>query len=164
MHHIFFLSDNDEDPTNNGAVLNVSKVIKAVMSSAAEAELGALFINAKIAVPMRKTLEELGHPQPQTPVQTDNSTAYGVINNKIQPKATKAMDMRFYWLKDRESVKQFKYYWRPGNTNKADYWTKHHPALHHQSMRDQILNNKKARDIFSAALQKQAKTMTAKAA
>jgi hypothetical protein len=96
----FFLSDNDEDPTNNGAVLNVSKVIKAVMSSAVEAELGALFINAKIAVPMRKTLEELGHPQPQTPVQTDNSTAYGVINNKIQPKATKAMDMRFYWLKD----------------------------------------------------------------
>jgi hypothetical protein len=31
-------------------------------------------------------------------------------------------------------------------------------------MRDQILNNKKARDIFSAALQKQAKSMTAKAA
>ena len=45
------------------------------MSSAAEAKLGALFINAKIAIPMRKTLEELGHPQPQTPVQTDNSTA-----------------------------------------------------------------------------------------
>jgi hypothetical protein len=89
----FFLYDNDKDPTNNGAVLNVSKVIKAVMSSAAEAELGALFINAKIAVPMRKTLEELGHPQPQTPVQTHNSTAYGVINNKIQPKATKAMDI-----------------------------------------------------------------------
>jgi hypothetical protein len=160
----FFLYDNDKDPTNNGAVLNVSKVIKAVMSSAAEAELGALFINAKIAVPMRKTLEELGHPQPQTPVQTDNSTAYGVINNKIQPKATKAMDMRFNWLKDRESVNQFKYYWRPGNTNKADYWTKHHPALHHRFMRDQILNNKKARDIFCSALQKQAKSMTAKAA
>jgi hypothetical protein len=90
----FFMSADDVDPPNNGAVLNVSKVIKAVMSSAAEAELGALFYSAKIAVPMRKTLEELGHPQPQTPVQTNNSTAYGVINNKIQPKATKAMDMR----------------------------------------------------------------------
>lgn len=43
----FFMSenDNDEDPSNNGAVLNVSNVIKAVMSSAAKAELGALFIS-----------------------------------------------------------------------------------------------------------------------
>jgi hypothetical protein len=140
----------------------VSKVIKAVMSSAAEAELGALFYNAKIAVPMCKTLEELGHPQPQTPVQTDNSTAYGVINNKIQPKATKAMDMWFYWLKDLESVQQFKYYWHPGKTNKADYWTKHHPELHHQTIREQILNNSKAGEILLKALI--AKTMTAKAA
>jgi hypothetical protein len=54
--------------------------MNTLMSSAAEAELGALFINAKTAVPMRRTLEELGHPQPPTPVQTDNSTAYGVIN------------------------------------------------------------------------------------
>jgi hypothetical protein len=55
----FFMSADDVDPPNNGAVLNVSKVIKAVMSSAAEAELGALFYNVKIAVPMRKT--ELTH-------------------------------------------------------------------------------------------------------
>ena len=75
----------------------------------------------------------------------------------IQPKATKAMDMRFYWLKDRESVEQFKYYWKPGKTNLADYWTKHHPALHHQSMRDQILSNKTAQGVI-------AKAMTAKAA
>ena len=160
----FFMANDDEDPRNNGAVLNISKVIKAVMSSAAEAELGALFYNAKIAVPMRKTLEELGHPQPQTPVQTDNSTAYGVINNKIQPKATKAMDMRFYWLKDRESVNQFKYYWRPGKTNLADYWTKHHPALHHQVMREQILSNKKARGLIAKAMTTAARTQTARAA
>eukprot|EP00956_Cyclotella_meneghiniana_P038365 scaffold152976_cov64-Cyclotella_meneghiniana.AAC.2 len=93
----FFLTKkhNDTDP-DNGAVLNVAQVIKSVMSSAAEAELGALFINAKLAVPMRHTLEELGHPQGRTPIQTDNSTAHGVINGKIQPKQTKAMDMRFY--------------------------------------------------------------------
>ena len=24
------------------------------------------------------------------------------------------MNMRFYWLKDRESVDQFRYYWKPG--------------------------------------------------
>jgi hypothetical protein len=53
------------------------------MSSAAEAELGALFINAKEAVYLRQILIEMGHPQPKTPIQTDNTTAEGVINNKI---------------------------------------------------------------------------------
>jgi hypothetical protein len=43
----------------------------------------------------------MGHKQPPTPLQTDNSTADGVINGKIQPKRTKAMDMRFHWLRDR---------------------------------------------------------------
>ena len=135
----FFLSEDQKDPNDNGAVHTVAKIIKAVMSSAAEAELGGLFINAKTAVPIRKTLEELGHPQPPTPIQTDNSTACGVVNNEIQPKATKAMDMRFYWLKDREARNQFRIYWRQGKLNKGDYVTKHHPAIHHQTIRSTFL-------------------------
>jgi hypothetical protein len=59
-----FMAVTEEIPINNGAVLNISQIIKAVMSSAAEAELGALFINAKTAVSMQQTLKELGHPQP----------------------------------------------------------------------------------------------------
>ena len=109
------------------------------MSSAAEAELGALYINAREAVYIRLILERMGHPQTATPIQTDNSTAAGVINNTIQPKRTKAMDMRFYWLRDRETLKQFRIYWRPGKQNMADYWTKHHPASHHKNMRPEIL-------------------------
>ena len=77
-----FMSSNDDIPANNGAVLNISQIIRAVMSSAAEAELGALFINAKTAVSMRHTLEELGHPQPRTPIQTDNKTAHDLRTNK----------------------------------------------------------------------------------
>jgi hypothetical protein len=34
------------------------------MSSAVEAEIGAVFINAKEGAVLRTTLEELGHPQP----------------------------------------------------------------------------------------------------
>jgi hypothetical protein len=41
----FFCSSNVDNPPNNGAVLNISKILKAVMSSAAEAKLGALYIN-----------------------------------------------------------------------------------------------------------------------
>jgi hypothetical protein len=139
--HFFLTEKNNDTEPNNGAVLNVAQIIKSVMSSAAEAELGALFINAKLAIPIRHTLEELGHPQGRTPMQTDNSTAHGVVNNKIQPKATKAMDMRYYWLKDREAQNFFQFYWQPGKCNMADYWTEHHAAIHHENMRPKILSN-----------------------
>ena len=84
-------------PPNNGAILTIAQIIKAVMSSAAEAEVGALYINCREAVPARQTLEFLGHPQPPTPIQTDNTTALGVVNNNVMKKL-KAMDMRFHWL------------------------------------------------------------------
>ena len=68
------------------------------MSSAAKAETGALYINAHKAVEERHILEELGHKQPPTPIQTDNFTAEGIVNNRVQTKRTKAMDMQFHWL------------------------------------------------------------------
>jgi hypothetical protein len=46
----FFLTNNDEHPPNNGAILTVATIIKAVMSLVAEAELGALYLNAKEVV------------------------------------------------------------------------------------------------------------------
>jgi hypothetical protein len=94
----FFLSSDTEDPINNGAVLNLTQIIKAVMSSTAEAELGALYINARKAVPQCQTLAEMAHKQPPTPMQTNNSTALRVVDNNIQPHHTKAMVMRFHWL------------------------------------------------------------------
>ena len=117
----FFMSTDTDNPPNNGAVLNMSQIIKSVMSSAAEAELGALYINACEAVAIRQLLNEMGHKQPRTPIQTDNSTALGVVTNNIQPRRTKAMDMRYYWLRCRDAQGQFKYYWKPGPTNLADY-------------------------------------------
>ena len=135
----FFLSSDVQNPQNNGAILTVTQIIDAVMSSAAEAELGALFINAKEAVHIRRMLTEMGHPQPRTPIQTDNSTAEGVINSRVRPKRTKSMDMRFEWLLDRQQQGQFKIYWKPGKTNLADYFTKHHPPSHHGNIRGEFL-------------------------
>jgi hypothetical protein len=109
-------------PPNNGAIHNVAEIIKAVMSSAAESELGSLYLNGQKGVEIRNILQEMGHLQPPTPVQTDNSTAEGIINSCVQPKRTKAMDMRFHWLRDRSvNQKQFLFYWRPGPTNIAGY-------------------------------------------
>ena len=64
----------------HGAILTISQIIKAVMSSAAEAKIGALYINCKEAIPAQHTLEFLGHKQPPTPMQTDNSMALGVVS------------------------------------------------------------------------------------
>lgn len=160
--HFFLTKKHNDTNPDNGAVLNIAQVIKAVMSSAAEAELGALFINAKQAIPIRHTLEELGHPQGKTPVQTDNSTANGVVNGKIQPKQTKAMDMRFYWLKDREAQNFFQFHWKPGKTNLADYWTKHHTAIHHANIRSQILSKPSVIEQLKKRLSKALKGVTAR--
>ena len=116
------------------------QILKEVLSSAAEAECAGLFHNAKEAVPERITLQELGHPQPPTPIVTDNSTASGIANDSVKQKRSKAMDMRFYWVRDRVRQGQFIVYWRRGVTNRADYFTKHHPDRIHKEMRPTYLH------------------------
>ena len=148
----FFLSNNAEIPANNGAILNIAHIIKHVMSSATEAKLAGLYIIARKSVYIRIILEEMGHKQPPTPLQTDNSMADGVVNGKITPKRTKAMDMRFHWLRCREAQHQFRFFWRPGHTNKADYWTKHHCAAHHIEKRKEILTHKSVLAALRASL------------
>ena len=57
-----FLSKNDAMPQWNVPVLTLTHIIKFFMSSASEAELGALFITALEMVAMRNTLEEMKWP------------------------------------------------------------------------------------------------------
>ena len=89
--------------------MNIAKIIKSVVSSAAEAEIGALFINTRQAIPARITLEEMGNKQPPTPVQTDNTTALGFVTKTLNPKATKSTDMKYWWLRDKLDQDQFQY-------------------------------------------------------
>ena len=145
----FFLANqlvkNGDKPlnltTNNGAIHNLCQIIKTVMSSAGEAEIGATFLNAKDALPICTNPEELGHPQPPTPMQVDNTTAVGFANNTIKQKWSKAIDMHFYWIIDRTLQGQFKIYWAPRSTNLGDYHTKHHYPSHHCLMLPQLLHN-----------------------
>ena len=126
------MSNNNALPPNNGAVLTIAQIIKAVMLSAAEAETGALYINCQEAIPAHHTLEYLGHTQPPTPMQTNNTTALSVVNNNVMKKL-KAMDMKYHWLQCRESQGQFHPYWASGKTNNGDYVTKHHAPIHNQA-------------------------------
>ena len=115
--------------------------MKNVVSSAAEAEIGALFHNAQDACTLRQTLIEIGHPKPPTPMVTDNQCAEGIINDTVKMKRSKAMDMKYFWLKDRKTQEQFHVHWEPGVNNQADYFTKHHDPAHHIAIRSNYLHN-----------------------
>jgi hypothetical protein len=54
---VFFLGNKSpEQDTINGSILNVAAVIKNVVASAAESEVGACFHNVQSGVPLRVTL------------------------------------------------------------------------------------------------------------
>jgi hypothetical protein len=99
---LFFLGNKSpKQDMLNGYILNVASVIKNMVASAAESEVGACFHNAQSGAPLRVTLTELGHTQTPTPLRIDNSTAFGILNETIKQKRSKAMDMRYHWLTDR---------------------------------------------------------------
>ena len=130
-------------PKPNGAIHVLCKTLRTVAASAAEAETGGLFLNAQDAVPIRTALEEMGHNQPNagTPIETDNSTAHGILHATVRMKRSKAFDMRYHWLQDRMSQNQFNLYWAPGKRNQADYFSKHHPPAYHKLMRTKYLQH-----------------------
>ena len=104
------------------------------MGSASEAETGGLHHNCQEACPIRVALKEMGWMQPPTPVQTDNAVASGIANGAVKQRRSRAIDMRFCWIRDRVKQGQFRIHWKPGKENLADYFTKHHAPSHHQAM------------------------------
>jgi len=99
----FFLGSlpRNVDPIKlNGAIHVTCTILKLVAASAAEAELGALFLNAQEAKVIRLVLAKLGHPQPPTPIHIDNTTTVGIVNNTIKQQQSRSMEMRYFWLLD----------------------------------------------------------------
>jgi hypothetical protein len=112
-----------------------------VLASAAKAEVDGLFINGQEACPIHLTLEEMGHPQPTTPIITDNECAQGIANDTVKQRRSKAIDMRFYWIRDRVQQGNYRILWQHGAHNLAHYFTKHHPPSHHQKLRSRYLQS-----------------------
>ncbi len=84
--HFFmgWMPKNGEPVKLNGAFYTSSSIMRFVVASAAEAELGALFHNCQTGMILRQTLKDLGHPQPKTPVHCDNATALGLAGNTVK--------------------------------------------------------------------------------
>ena len=131
----FFFLGKIDGSFINGSIHVIAKILKNVLASALEEDIGALFNCAQKAVPMNFTLIELGHPQPTTPMCTDNRTTNGIMNATITQNCSKAIDMRFCWLRDRIKQGQFHICWAPGSVNLAYYFTKHHSPSYHLRLR-----------------------------
>ena len=71
------------------------------MSSAAEAEVGTVRNNGKVAIPSKVYLDEMGHTQGPTPYKTDNNLVKGFMNKKICKKRSKVFAIRFHRMIDR---------------------------------------------------------------
>ena len=131
-HHFLGWLPNANDPIKlNGAIYTLCTILKFVAASAAEAELGALFLNMKQGRIIRLTLEEMGHPQPPTPIHCDNATTSGIVNGTIKRQRSRSMEMKYFYAADQVENKQFKVEWHPGGENLGDYPSKHHEAKHH---------------------------------
>jgi hypothetical protein len=143
----------DGDPIKlNGAIHITCTILKLVAASAAEAESGALFINVQEAKVLWLTLNELGHPQPPTPIHIDNTTTIGTVDNTIKCQRSHTTEMHYFWLLDGTTQKYFKFPYQPGQQNMGDYPFKHHTAGIHQHVRPYYVHTNSSPAILPWAL------------
>jgi hypothetical protein len=130
----FHYCGNTDDAPNvlNGAILPVCSTIPTVCGAASETEYAALYINAQHAYFERVVLASLGYPQPATRIYADNSAAVGIANDTVKLRRSKAIDMRYHWIRDRVRQKVFQVIWAAGRDNDADFFTKLKPSKRHQ--------------------------------
>ena len=102
--------------------------------------MGALFLNAEESKVIRLILKELGHPQPPTPIDINNTIAVGIVNNSIKRQRLRAMEMRYFWLLCQEAQKILDILHHPGQENMGDYPTKAHFRQIHRHVRPYYLH------------------------
>jgi hypothetical protein len=129
-----FLGDLSDTAPLNHPISSHSTRIPVVCSFVAEAEYAGAFASSRIATNERQILDDMGHPQPPTPIFCDNEVAIGLANGSVTLKMSKSLDMRFHWLRDRIRQGQFRVLFIPGALNIADFFTKALPVLRHRAL------------------------------
>ena len=112
----------------NSGVSARSTIMDCIVSSAAECEYGSLFMNARRLVWLPLIASELGYPQECTEIFCDNTCAIGLAHDSTGMGKSKAMDMRFHWIRDRVKQDLFKVTYIKSEDNVADMFTKFLPA------------------------------------
>jgi hypothetical protein len=105
----------------NGDFHTLCLILRFVVALAAEAKLGALFLNCQEGMIFKLTLKDLGHPRPKMPVHCDNATAIGIANNTIKRQRSWGMEMKYFWTCEKDAQDVYSLKWCPGMENLSDY-------------------------------------------
>ena len=81
----------------------------------------------------------MGHQKPPAPVVTDSATRNELVNKNTWQCRSRAIDMIFYWFHNRVRQLHCLLYWKRGNDNLSNYFTKHHQTKHHSSISNTYL-------------------------
>ena len=93
------------------------------MVSTAEAKVISMYMNAKEAVAIQDCLNNLGHSQNPTTMNTGNSTGKGIVTGKMKQKIGKAFNIQKDWLINRCKLSQFDIKQGQKKNNTGDYFT-----------------------------------------
>ena len=116
-----------------------------MVGSVAEGEYGAAYKTSRQIIWLRQVAAALGHPQPtSTTLHVDNTTSVGLANDTLKIARSKAIDMRFHWLRDRVRQDQIKVIYIPGERQLADFFTKALPIWQHKKEMTKLVRIPKA--------------------
>jgi hypothetical protein len=119
----------------NAPIATVCSILPTVTQAASETEYATAYVNAQVGEAIRQTLHDFGFKQNPTPIIYDNIVAGQMANQSCKLRRSKAIAMRYHWLRDRVQMGHFIMVWRPGAINLADYLSKSHPVSHFRAMR-----------------------------
>jgi hypothetical protein len=111
----------------NGTIHITCTILKLVAALAAEAELGALFLNSQKA-----TICPQGTWTPAATYPLSHQQHYTVGNNTIKQLRLWAIEMQYYWLLDAKVQKLIRFHYQLGQEKLGDYPSKYHSANIHQ--------------------------------
>lgn len=114
----------------NAPIATVCKILPTVTQAASETEYATAYTNAQVGEAIRQNLNDFGCKQNPTPIIYDNIVTGHMANQTCKLRRSKAIAMRYHWLRDRVQMGHFIMVWRPGAINLADYLSKAHPVSH----------------------------------
>ena len=139
-----WLPQNNQPIRLNGAIYTLCTVLKFIASFAAEAELGAPFLNIKEGRVLQLSLAVIGHPQPPTPIHCDNATAVDIADETVKKHHSRPMEMRYFYSCDQLKMGNFNVQYHPGLECLGDHPSKHHITANHQNVRPIYLHTKES--------------------
>ena len=120
----------------NGNIHVISTVIKLVAPSAAEAELGALFLSAQQGKIICLILKEMGHTQPPTPIHIGDRTCVGIHSEQhTKTFKIKSHAWKIFWLLYIDAQNEFSFHQHLGQEFLGDFPLKARTGTIHKHVR-----------------------------